>query len=185
VGNLERLIPKTRAFVTRGYTGFTLVELLVSVVIMGIAIASAVQLSNIALSGSRGNASAEVRNLIRRDLNWLTWYSKAWKCAEGCTPSTANQLLEYNVTSATCNSIAPLFRSGEGEVAAYSTRPFPDASLTSDGKVEIQKVNGVALTRVIEESGKTLLITYEYLGQPRIDRFSSVRIQAAESCTSP
>jgi hypothetical protein len=155
---------------------------MVSVVIMGVAIASAVQLSNIAFSGGRGNASAEVRNLIRRDLNWITWYSKAWKCAEGCAPSTANQLLKYNVTDATCNSIVPLFRSGDGEVAAYLTRPFPDASLTSDGKVEIQKVNGVALTRAIEQSGKTLLITYEYLAQPRIDRFSSVRIQAADWC---
>lgn len=156
--------------------GFTLVELMVSVVIMSVAVATAVQLSNIALSGGRGNASAEVRNLIRRDLNWLKWFSKDWNCTAGCKADTANSLLVYKEVS--CTNLPTSFLDAADKEAS---KPFPVVI----GNRTLQSVNGAKLDREITLSGYNLLIKYTYPGQPPIDRFSSVRIQAAESCTSP
>ena len=157
-------------------SGFTLVELLVCLVIMAVAIAAAVQLSNIAVSSGRGNASAAVRNLISNDLNWLRWYAKTWRCLDGCTDATSNLLLRY--TAGSCSTLGTDFISA----AASAPRP-PRPYAIAQGSQNLTVVNGSALTRTISVSGQNLLVTYQYAGNPPIDRFSSVLIQAGGWCT--
>ncbi|MFM7514721.1 MAG: type II secretion system protein [Cyanobium sp.] len=160
----------------QGPAGFTLVEVLVAAVIMAVTMAAVVPLSNMGLSkGRSATAGTDVRNLIQRDLHWIAGYAKAWQCSAGCTADTANALLVYEQVS--CTDLAANFLA-----EANQQNPlFP----VDVGSHTLQDVNGAPLDRTIavSELGTTLLITYAFGGQPPINRFSSVRIQAAGWCT--
>jgi prepilin-type N-terminal cleavage/methylation domain-containing protein len=166
-----------RPLLVQGPAGFTLVEVMVSAVIMAVTMAAVVPLSNMALSNGRSaTAGTDVRNLIQRDLQWIAGYAKAWKCLAGCSADTANALLDYEQVA--CAGLADDF-------LMDANGPNPPFAIV-EGVQTLQLVNGAPLNRTIDvsESGTSLLITYAYGGQPPIDRFSSVRIQAAGWCTS-
>ena len=179
--------------------GFTLVELLVSVVILGVATGVIVQASNIATSSTRrGNAITEVQSLVSRDLNWIRWYAKAWNCVTGsyatCSTQSATAILRYDEDQA-CATVVTDFLSAAANGArdiGNPPRPFAVPSTVGTEQV-LQAVNGTNLTRTItvpaSSSGSALpqsvQITYAYPGQPAYNRSSSVLIQAGSWCAMP
>jgi prepilin-type N-terminal cleavage/methylation domain-containing protein len=181
---------------------FTLAELLVSVVILGVATGAIVQASNIALTSSkRSSSAADIQNLVSLDLNWLRWYGKAWNCESGSYATCTTNLSTTSVLSypenQSCATLVSRFlnaaSSADLATAApdrtFPVRPFPVPS--SPGSTQLlQEVNGVPLNRIIRMSSssgataqpRSLEVLYTYAGQPPIQRFASVLIQAGGWC---
>jgi len=169
--------------------GFTLVELLVSVVILGIATGALVQASNIALSSSRrSTAITEVQNLVNRDLKWLRWYGKAWNCASGsfatCTNQSPSALLRY--TQQACSTIPTGFLTAAAAVNNVTpSRPYAVPAALNQNQT-LETVNGIPLIRTIRSAGastnQSLLVEYSYAGQTPFNRLGSVLIEAGSWC---
>jgi len=180
---------------------FTLVELLVSVVVLGIAAGAIVQASNIALSSSkRSGSTTEVQNLVSRDLNWLRWYGKAWNCTSGSYATCVNQspstVLRYDDNQA-CSTLVANFLTaasnanleGDDPNRPFPPRPFPVPSAAGTAQ-QLQVVNGTPLTRTIRlattsvasAQPRSVEVAYSYGGQPPFERFASVLIQAGGWC---
>ena len=172
--------------------GFTLVEVLVSAVILAVGLIPIIQASNITIASMRSDAArTEVDALVSRDLNWISWYASAWNCTTGsyatCTTRSQSGILRYNVAQA-CSSLAANFLTAASAVAVgvgVPPKPFPVPAAAGDVQV-LQALEGVNLTRTIAPSGsrrpKRLEVTYTYPGTPAIERSSSVLIQAGGWC---
>jgi prepilin-type N-terminal cleavage/methylation domain-containing protein len=172
--------------------GFTLVEVLVSAVILVVGLITIIQVSNITITGMRSAAArTEVDGLVSRDLNWLSWYAKAWNCTAGsyatCTAQSQSGILRYSVAQA-CSSLAANFLTAASAVAVGAgvpPKPFPVPAAAGDAQV-LQSVEGVNLTRTIALSAsprpERLEVAYTYPGPPVIQRSSSVLIQAGGWC---
>lgn len=174
--------------------GFTLVEMLVAVVIMGIAAGAIVQASNIAFSATKkSNSGSEIQNVVSRDLNWLRWYGNAWNCESGsystCTTSSPNSVLRYSTAQA-CSTLVPNFlNSANSYNLTVVPRPFPIPSATGTAQA-LKVINGTPLTRTIRlptgavasAQPRSVEVIYSYAGQPAVERFASVLIQAGGWC---
>jgi prepilin-type N-terminal cleavage/methylation domain-containing protein len=168
--------------------GFTLVELLVSVVVLGIATGALVQASNIALSSSRrSTAITEVQNLVNRDLKWLRWYGKAWNCASGsfatCTNQSPSALLRYSPQA--CSTIVANFLTDAAAANVTPSRPYAVPVALNQNQT-LESVNGTPLIRTIRSAGastnQSLLVEYSYAGQTPFNRLGSVLIEAGSWC---
>lgn len=163
---------------------FTLVEVLVSAVILTVGVIAIIQASNITVSSAQNaDARTQVDALVSRDLNWLSWYAKTWN-RSSISPSG---ILRYN-TSQSCANLASDFLSAASAVPLGSgdpPKPFPVPASTGTGQV-LQSVRAVNLTRVIKTSSspspERLEVTYTYPGSPAIERSASVLIQAGGWC---
>lgn len=174
--------------------GFTLVEMLVAVVILGIATGAIVQASNIAFSASKkSNSGSEIQNVVSRDLNWLRWYGNAWNCEAGsystCITSSPNTVLRYS-SGQSCSTLVASFLSAAASFNRTDVpRPFPIPSTTGTAQ-ELEVINGTPLTRTVRlPSGavasaqpRSVEVIYSYAGQPPVERFASVLIQAGGWC---
>jgi len=172
--------------------GFTLVEVLVSAVILAVGLIPIIQASNITIASMRSDAaSTEVDALVSRDLNWISWYAKAWNCTTGsyatCTTQTQSGILRYNSAQA-CSTLAANFLTAASAFAVgvgVPPRPFPVPAAAGVAQV-LQAVEGVNITRTIALSAsprpERLEVTYTYPGPPAIQRSSSVLIQAGGWC---
>lgn len=174
--------------------GFTLTEMLVAVAIMGIATGAIVQASNIAFSASKkSNSGSEIQNVVSRDLNWLRWYGNAWNCEAGsystCTTSSPSTVLRYSTTQACSTLVANFLKSAASFNATDVPRPFVVPSTTGTAQ-ELAVINGTPLKRTISlPSGavataqpRSVEVIYSYAGQPAVERFASVLIQAGGWC---
>ena len=172
--------------------GFTLVEVLVSAVILAVGLITIIQATNITIASMRSDAArTEVDALVSRDLNWISWYASAWNCTTGsyatCTTRSQSGILRYNVAQA-CSSLAANFLTAASAVAVrvgVPPRPFPVPAAAGVAQV-LQAVEGVNITRTIALSDsprpERLEVTYTYPGTPAIQRSSSVLIQAGGWC---
>ncbi len=172
--------------------GFTLVEVLVSAVILALGLITIIQATNISIAGIRSAAArTEVDGLVSRDLNWISWYAKAWNCTTGsyatCNTQSQSGILRYSVAQA-CSTLAANFLTAASAVAVGASvppKPFPVPAAAGVAQV-LQAVEGVNLTRTIVLSSsprpERLEVTYAYPGPPAIERSSSVLIQAGGWC---
>ena len=183
---------KLQALAAQPRWGFTLVEVLVSAVILAVGLIAIIQASNITIRGIRSAAArTEVDGLVSRDLNWLSWYAKAWNCTTGsyatCASPSQSRILRYNDDQA-CSTLAVNFLSAANALlvgAGFPPKPFPVPAAAEVAQV-LQAVEGVNLTRTIKLSNslrpERLEVTYAYPGPPAIERSSSVLIQAGGWC---
>ena len=172
--------------------GFTLVEILVSAVILAVGLIPLIQATNVTITGIRSAAArTEVDELVSRDLNWISWYAKAWNCTTGsyatCTTQSQSGILRYNVAQA-CSTLAANFLTSASTVAVGAgvpPKPFPVPAAAGDAQV-LQVFEGLSLARTIALSAsprpERLEVTYTYPGPPAIQRSSSVLIQAGGWC---
>jgi prepilin-type N-terminal cleavage/methylation domain-containing protein len=184
------IIPTARLKIaSRGLrNGFTLVELLVAVVVLGIATGALVQASNIALtSNRRSTATTDVQNIVSRDLQWLRWYGKAWNCATGsfstCPSPSPSALLRY--TPLACSTITASFLTAAASADVTPSRPYAVPVALNQAQT-LETVNGTPLVRTIRSAGastnQSLLVDYSYAGQTPFNRLGSVLIEAGSWC---
>ncbi|QVL52372.1 MAG: hypothetical protein KFB97_13210 [Cyanobium sp. M30B3] len=168
--------------------------MLVAVVIMGIAAGAIVQASNIAFSASkRSNSGSEIQNVVSRDLNWLRWYGNAWNCEAGsystCTTSSPNSVLRYSTTQECSTLVEDFLKDAASFDRTDLPRPFPIPSTAGTAQA-LEEINGTQLTRTIRlpsgavdsAQSRSVEVIYNYAGQPAVDRFASVLIQAGGWC---
>lgn len=173
--------------------GLTLLELLTTVSILAAAVPLVVQTARISLFGTRnGNSLVEIKSLVSKDLNWIRWYAKTWNCAAGsyCSaPNSGSSVLRYN--SRTCSTLISEFladAASQQRLAESPTRPYPIPSQDGSSQV-LQVIANANITRTIQSrptangsSAKSLLISYNYSGEPAFQRMSSVLIEAGGWC---
>jgi len=181
-----------RRLETQPRRGFTLVEVLVSAVILAVGLIAIIQASNITIASMRSDAArTEVDALVSRDLNWIKWYANAWNCTTGsyatCTTQSQSGILRYKV-SQVCSTLAANFltaASADAVGVGVPPRPFPVPAAAGVAQV-LQAVEGGNITRTIALSAsprpERLEVTYTYPGPPAIQRSSSVLIQAGGWC---
>jgi prepilin-type N-terminal cleavage/methylation domain-containing protein len=176
------------------HQGFSLVEVMVSILILSTAATTLLFSSNIASLGTqRARALADVQEIVSRDLNWMRWYGKAWRCARGsystCTTQSASGILSYQ--SASCASLVPDFLNSASVVSTQPARPFPVPNALPSQQI-IASVNGFDLVRSIRLPTSTsqsflpqsIVITYFYAGQTAFNKTSSVLLSAGSWCSA-
>lgn len=177
-----------------GYQGFSLVELMVSILIFSIAATTLLFSVNIATLGTRrARALTDVQEIVSRDLNWMRWYGKAWRCVRGsystCTTQSASGILSYQ--SGSCASLVSDFLNSASVVSAQPARPFPIPSILNNQQV-IASVEGFDLVRSISLSTvssqtflpQSVFVTYAYAGQSSFNKTSSVLLSAGSWCSA-
>ena len=168
--------------------GITLVELMVSVVILSLATVVIAQTTNLATASSRrGDALTQAQTLINRDLNWLRGYANTWNCESGC-PS-ANPSAPLRFTPLSCDKLVKDFLKAAAADTGTPTRPFQIPTTLNTYEV-LQAANGGNLSRSIsipsgttEPLAQSLVVSYSYGGSPAFERRGSLLIQAGSWCT--
>ncbi|MEA5415418.1 type II secretion system protein [Synechococcus sp. BA-132 BA5] len=187
--------------------GFSMLELLVSVVITGIVFAGTTALFSSQFGSARNAASRNaIESAIANDLNWIRTYARLWKMATGPYNVTATQttagtftsspLISYDPGTSNCSSgLASAFITSAATVALSPARPndIPTTSGTVQSITIPGSVTGVTLNRSITFSSgadaNRISVYYALSGTNAtslgISRESSVYIDAYSWCPTP